>query len=513
MTYVILFDGFDTEGWESIQMLFEPSFTEDEVKIYSATSFGRAIEIDDIIDRNVQHTFIYLAVQKPRRKEKNRSLVETYRYKTLLDRIRDEFSYCGNHQNVLLVVDRIPKDIGNGLYVDQDKETALALDRFGYLDTHTDHHHYFTIDDIYAIKNKIFELIHTAERVTVDLFEKEIEEIVHQEMKKKIETFGDSEDAETCINRIHEVKKNFLKAFWQLDLSSFERREGLIENAIKRIFGETIGILGSLSSIAILTYRPTKIHEEDSKTHITIASLVSLIANRGEKVLQKGWFEIAKIEIDKNYLQRALEHLASIRLPVLHNEKVTVNIHNIEQLNHTLEPFKDENSFNYIEGVPWWYSMKKERGIKEEIDYIWNKMNDEIERLMDNLILNKNAIYGHPGAKTDKEFSYKEVKEESHRAVDDTYAKSTYTKEAIDEMLDGVDTHMVKGRFENFFDKLPGKGSYLLFMGIFTLIVLAVTAIPIEIWSKLLFALIGTTVVVALFVISFVSIYFFRKIP
>ena len=175
MTYVILFDGFDTEGWESIQMLFEPSFAADEVKIYSAASFGRAIEIDDIIDRNIQHTFVYLTVQKPRRRGKNGSLVEVYRYKTLLDRIRKEFSYCGNHQNVLLVVDRIPRDIGSGLYVDHDKEIAMALDRFGYLDTHTEQDYYFTIDDIYAIKNKIFELIHTAERVSPELFGKEIE--------------------------------------------------------------------------------------------------------------------------------------------------------------------------------------------------------------------------------------------------------------------------------------------------------------------------------------------------
>ncbi len=512
MTYVILFDGFDTEGWESIQKLFEPSFADDGVKIYPSQYLSRAMEIDDIIDRNVQHTFIFLTVQKPRRKEKNDSLVEKYRYKTLLEKIRVEFPYCEHHQNILCVIDRIPKNIGSGLYIDREKETALALDKFGYLDAHKEHAHFFTIDDVYKIKKEIFELIHTAEKVTEELFGQEIEKIIHDETERKINVLQENIETSTCITRLKSMQEAFLSAFWQLELTSYEKRENLIENTLKRIFGETIGIMDSLRHISILTYRPEKIHEEDSETHITIASLISLIANRSENVMSKGWFEVSKLETDKGYLGRSLEHLSSVRLPELPDEKIIVNIHNIDQFNHTLEPFKDENIFSPIGNISWIYGKKREREIKNDIDNIWDKMDQEFDLLLENLTISKNDIYEHPGAKTDKEFTYQEVKEEAHKAVNTNNPKSYDTKDQIQDMLKKVSKTTTKGKFANYFEKLPSAGIYFLSLITFFMIVFLVSLIPVELWSKKLpLFLIDSAIFVILFLISFIPIWYFRK--
>ena len=510
MTYVILYDGFDTEGWESIQKLFEPSFFDDNIKIYMQSDFARAMEIEDIIDRNIRHTFLFLTVQKPRRKVKSVSLVEKYRYKTLLDEIRAEFPFCEYHQNILCVIDRIPKNIGNGLYMEEEKEMALSLDKFGYLDSNKETY-FFTMDDLLHIQSKIYTLIQASEKITKDKFEKEIDDIVRLEVDKKVESLQGKDGTGTCVERMRKMQTTFLEAFWQLELSSFERREKLILHTLKRVFSETIGILGSLNHISILTYRPEQIHEEDSEMHITIASLISLIANRTETVLKQGWFEVAKMETNKDYLGRALKELYSIRLPEIQNEKTTVRIHNVLQLTHPLEPFKEEKIFKPIEDIPWKYSSKGERRIKEKIDQVWDSMHTEIDLLSQNLQLSKDDIYSQVGTKTDIEFTYHEIKEEANKAIITQYQSSDMTREKVEDDLNSVSKDKMRAKFANYFDKLPSLGTYLLSLFVFFMIIFLITLIPEEVWTKVSLGLIDSVILITLFLLSWIPIWYFRQ--
>jgi hypothetical protein len=511
MTYVILLDGFDTEGWENIQTLFLPSFAEDNVKIFLASEMDRAIEIDDTLDRNMQHTFIFMTVQKARRKEIGTSLIEKYRYKTLLKKIHSEFPYCEHHQNILFVIDRIPKDIGNGLYNDNDKEIAFSLDKDGYLNTVEDHPYFFTLNDILKIKTSIYELIHMSDEITKEQYAEDIENIVIQIVEKKVKAIEDGTPYQTCASLLQLAKKHFIEAFWKLDLTSLERRESLIEMTIKRVFHETVGISESLKHITILTYRPEKINEEDYIAHITIASMISLIANRTQNVLKKDWFEIQKLEVDKEYLLRSLERLSSIKLPEIPQEKEVIKIYNIDHLNHNIEPFTQEHVFRAIDGIPWFYSTKKERVLKMKIEQVWDKMNDELEQMSQSLKLSRKAIYDHPGEKTDKEFSHEEIKEESMKGIETQYINSTHSKKLIEENLLQLAKDKIKGMFSSQFEKLPGFGFYILSLLMLFGCAFLISLIPLEIWTTLSLTVVALIFVLSLLLISLVPLWFYRR--
>ena len=503
MTYIIFLDGFDTEGWRHIESLFLPSFKVDEIVLYPAEHKERAIEMQDLLDATQEHTFLFFSVQHERPHTQDGSNIRKYRYKHLIEKIDEEFSFTRPYERMLCVIDRIPKIQATGYYVDEDKEFAMQLDRYGYVENNTDHPYFFSKFDMEILSQELSEafLLHSDVRTKVP-------EIVKKHIEAKKVHVEEGHPGSVYMERLQIVEEKFLKEFTLLSLEEIEFPDKLLKNSLYQIFSSVIGVGDTVKSMTLLTYRPPTKHHEEVETNITIASLMSLLSNRERKEFKKGWLE-AEIDIDREYLQRSLQRLASLEMPHQPIQNIHVSVHDIKNM-LVGDKTKALEQVEFDAAIPFFYSSNQEDKIVEQMERMYADLEKQIVQTEERLIAERNRIYSHPETLTEETLSIEDLENKANAPILSDYS-SVESIEDMKTQLKRIPVFKYIEKLRMKFRKLMLLPQVIVTFLLFTIImVLPSVASYIE-HTRYIASLTNIVLPLVLFSLFAVSILYFRS--
>ena len=477
MTYVILLDEFDTEGWLQTQALFAPSFFSDQVKIYTANSRDRALEIEDLIDRSTHNTFLFLSVQRELRADDHLLTIRRYRYKTLFERIREEFSYCSKYENLLLVVDRIPHEHSSGEYVDKHKRLAIELDKQGFVEDNSQHSYLVSRDEFLALYSDVLELLLREDILDTTVKAQlvaPITSLLESGLLQRFDKAIQASNLERYYQNMLLLKERFIEEFLRLDFSVFDHREHVLRTMMQGLFGEIIGIRDVLDKITLLNYTPENIYLDDGEMNITIASLISLISNRQERVFTSGWFEVETLKTDRSYLSHALARLVALELPEKHENKREVTVHDLEQIILDVPP-PPRDEIKPLNDLPYLYRRKRELELIQEVEGAFKMMQTEIAHVKEALIQAKEDIYLHPGTPVTLTLTIERLRVRSNEAIIPDYNREDEPLPAFERSFKMLRMQELKERVRNSYRKLPRTWTFSWML----LLIMITTFVPI----------------------------------
>jgi len=505
MTYVILLDEFDTEGWLQTQTLFTPSFFSDQVKIYSSSAMDRALEIEDLIDRGSRHTFLFLSVQRELRADDTLLSIRRYRYKTIFERIKKEFVYCKEHLNVLLIIDRIPHERSSGEYVDRHKSLAIELDKQGFVEDNSLYPYLISRNEFMMLYSEVVTIVHRED--DIDNARKQsllltLEPLLESHLLKRFEAMEHREELEQYIKNIKLLKEQFLQDFVGLDLSSFDLREHILLTMMQGLFAEIIGIHTSLQQITLVNYAPDDIYLDDGEMNITIASLISLISNRQEHLFKQGWFEIDTLETDRSYLAQSLANLVALDLPERPENKKAVTLHDLEQIVLDVPP-PTQDDIKSLDDIPYVYYRKRELELINEVEEAYSMISAEIYRVKDALVKSKEEIYLHPGAPVSVTLNIEQLEVRSKEVIIPVHDKQHEPSILFEKEFQQLRMQEFKEKLRNSYRKLPRTWLSAWMISIILLITLVPTVLSYHDRLENVFSLANILIIVTLVLISF----------
>lgn len=410
MTYVIILDGFVNEGWKNIYTLFKPSFYADDIRVYYAEDKYTSSEIEELMPRDEKHNFIYLSMQRGEHPGEKEEKISYYRYKRTLEKIKEQFPYYMEHNNILLMLDYSQKVLGRDEYREIEKKISYELDKKGYVDDNSHASYLFSYKEIMSLDgeyNKYVQGINGEKVVNTerrDVFEK-IENRVKTLFEEKKSLSEGNASKISPVSFLAELEAKLQMKISRIQDKDLEKKYSKPSSICIDFLEEYYGIKDDLKNFTLLQYAYHK--DIDIELFFKVLSLISLLRNAQKTIFRPYWLEIENLEINLPTLKAKLEKLESLSIEEEKEEQYSIELNNLD----TISLPSDSVPIDFPDKIqtPWFYSKREEEILSSEIQQHYRGVGNTLERVRKNIAKIKKTIHDYRVDKIDKTFTKGEL--------------------------------------------------------------------------------------------------------